>query len=143
MTGVLIGLHVLICIGLIILVLVQRGKGGGLVESFSGIETMFGTKTSAFLTKTTTVLAIGYFLTCLILTLVSVKQSRSLLGNTRTKTPVAKSQPVTPAAGQEAAAAKVEEKTPASALPAAVPAANQAANAEPKKEQQQNAPKTE
>lgn len=74
-------IHVIICIGLIGLVLIQRGRGSGLVESFQGVESMFGTKTSAFLTRTTTVLSILFFITCLTLAILSVKQSRSLMRN--------------------------------------------------------------
>lgn len=77
--AVVIVIHVIVCIGLIILVLVQRGKGGGLVESFSSIETMFGTKTSTFLTRTTTILSVIFFFTCISLALLSIRQSKSLL----------------------------------------------------------------
>ncbi len=59
MTILLIIIHVIACILLIAIVLIQRGRGSGLVESFSGVESMFGTKTSAFLTRTTTILSIG------------------------------------------------------------------------------------
>ena len=45
----LITIHVIVCAGLITLVLIQRGRGGGLVDSFQGVESMFGTKTNAFL----------------------------------------------------------------------------------------------
>jgi protein translocase SecG subunit len=64
---------------LIGLVLIQRGRGSGLVESFSGVESMFGTKTSEFLTRATTILSIAFFITCLVLAVLSVRQSRSLL----------------------------------------------------------------
>ena len=75
----LIIIHVIACIGLIGIVLIQRGRGSGLVESLSGVESVFGTKTSAFLTKTTTVLSIIFFLTCLSLAAFSLKQSKSLM----------------------------------------------------------------
>lgn len=75
----IIVVHVLTCMGLIGIVLIQRGRGGGLVESFSGVESMFGTKTSSFLTRATTVLSISFFITCLSLAAISLKQSRSLM----------------------------------------------------------------
>jgi len=78
---IIIIIHVIICIGLIGLVLIQRGRGSGLVESFSGVESMFGTKTNTFLTRTTTVLSILFFITCLSLAVLSVRQSRSLMRN--------------------------------------------------------------
>jgi len=84
----IIVLHVIICIVLIGLVLIQRGRGGGLVESFSGVESMFGTKTNTFLTRTTTVCSTLFFLTCLSLAVLSVRQSKSLMRNIRPKAAV-------------------------------------------------------
>jgi len=74
-----IAIHVIVCFLLIALVLIQRGRGGGLLESFSGVESMFGTKTNAFLTKMTTILSVVFFITCLGLAVLSVRQSRSLM----------------------------------------------------------------
>jgi len=88
MTFIII-IHVAICFGLIGLVLIQRGRGSGLVESFQGVESMFGTKTNAFLTRSTTILSILFFITCLSLAVLSVRQSRSLLRNVRTQAPQA------------------------------------------------------
>jgi preprotein translocase subunit SecG len=96
----IIAIHVISCILLIGLVLIQRGRGGGLVESFSGVESMFGTKTSAFLTRTTTILSIVFFITCLSLAVLSIRQSKSLMTNikaqeqtsTKTEAPVTSTQ---------------------------------------------------
>lgn len=79
MTTLLIVIHVTACVVLIVLVLIQRGRGAGLVESFAGVESMFGTKTSVFLTRTTTIMSIVFFITCLALAVLSVKQSKSLM----------------------------------------------------------------
>jgi len=79
----LIAVHVIACVILIVLVLIQRGRGAGLVESFAGVESMFGTKTSAFLTRTTTIMSIVFFITCLGLAILSVKQSKSLMPDER------------------------------------------------------------
>jgi preprotein translocase subunit SecG len=87
MTFIII-IHVIICVALIGLVLIQRGRGSGLVESFSGVESMFGTKTNTFLTRTTTILSILFFFTCLSLAVLSVRQSRSLMSNIKTSEPV-------------------------------------------------------
>jgi preprotein translocase subunit SecG len=78
-------IHVIICIALIGLVLIQRGRGSGLVEIFQGVESMFGTKTSAFLTRTTTILSTLFFLTCLSLAVLSVRQNRSLMRDIKTQ----------------------------------------------------------
>lgn len=83
MIGLVIAIHVIACALLIILVLIQRGRGSGLVESFAGVESMFGTKTSSFLTRTTTICAVIFFLTCLTLAILSVRQSKSLLANAK------------------------------------------------------------
>ena len=99
-----IAIHVIVCFLLIALVLIQRGRGGGLLESFSGVESMFGTKTNAFLTRMTTILSIVFFITCLGLAVLSVRQSKSLMPR------------VAPAA------LPVEKSVPA---PAAVPVAPQ------------------
>jgi preprotein translocase subunit SecG len=86
MTTLLIIIHVTACVILITLVLIQRGRGAGLVESFAGVESMFGTKTSAFLTRTTTIMSIVFFITCLSLAVLSVKQSKSLMAGVKRST---------------------------------------------------------
>ena len=83
MTTFLIILHVSACLILITLVLIQRGRGAGLVESFAGVESMFGTKTNSFLTRTTTIMSVVFFLTCLSLAVLSVRQGKSLMTEAR------------------------------------------------------------
>lgn len=73
-------IHVIVCIALIFFILIQSGRGGGLIESFSSAESIFGTNTNKFLTKATSVLAITFFITCLLLAFLSVRQSRSIVG---------------------------------------------------------------
>jgi len=87
MITALVVVHVIACVGLIGIVLIQRGRGSGLVESFAGVESMFGTKTSVFLTRATTVLSIVFFITCLSLAILSVKQSKSLLSEVKIANP--------------------------------------------------------
>ena len=87
MMTVLIIIHVTACLILIGLVLIQRGRGAGLVESFAGVESMFGTKTSDFLTRTTTIMSVIFFITCLALAILSVRQSKSLMLDVRTTKP--------------------------------------------------------
>ena len=68
-------LHVLICIGLIMVVLMQSAKGEGLAGAFGGsgiTGAVFGGRGAAtFLSKATTVLAIAFFLSCLLLSFLS------------------------------------------------------------------------
>ena len=96
MMTLIIIIHVIACVILIALVLIQRGRGAGLVESFAGVESMFGTKTNAFLTRTTTIMSIVFFLTCLSLAILSVKQSKSLMRNLKAqvKTEAAQTAPL-------------------------------------------------
>ena len=70
-------LQVIICIGLIFLVLIQSGKGKGLVDSFSSADSVFGTKTNTFLVKATTVLAIAFFFNCLLLAFLTIQANKS------------------------------------------------------------------
>lgn len=92
MTGLIITIHVIVCALLIVIILIQRGRGGGLAESFSDVESMFGTKTNAFLTRTTTVLSILFFITCLSLAILSVKASRSLMKDIKIEKPAPEQQ---------------------------------------------------
>ncbi len=72
-------IHIIVAVLLVIVILIQRGRGGGLVESFSGVESMFGTKTSQFLTRTTAVLAVIFLFTSISLAFLAARQSRSLI----------------------------------------------------------------
>ena len=81
MFTLVITIHVIVCILLIGIILIQAGRGGGLVETLSGVESMFGTKTSALLTRATAILSTLFFITCVGLALLSVRQSRSLMRN--------------------------------------------------------------
>lgn len=64
---VVILLHVLACIGLIMIVLLQRGKGADLGAAFGGSsQTVFGSQgAGGFLTKMTTVVAVLFMFTSL------------------------------------------------------------------------------
>jgi len=77
----LIILHVIICIVLITIILLQPGEGQGLSDTLGGgfAESILGSRASTFLTKATTVLAILFFVVCLSVTILSVKRSRSLI----------------------------------------------------------------
>ena len=88
MYAFVIVIHMLVCALLITVILIQSGRGGGLVDSFSAAESIFGTKTNTFLVRTTTVLAVLFLITSLSLTFISVKQGKSLMQNISTiKTP--------------------------------------------------------
>jgi len=71
--------------GLIAIILVQRGRSGGLVEALGGVESIFGTKTSAFFVKLTVVLAIMFFVTSVSLAYLSKERGKSLLDRYKDK----------------------------------------------------------
>lgn len=76
MISFLIFLHIVISIALIMTVLLQSSKGEGLAGAFgggSGISgAVFGGRGAAsFLSRSTSVLAIAFFVSCIVLTLLS------------------------------------------------------------------------
>ena len=74
MSVILIVIHVVVCIALIMIVLLQTGKGADMGAAFGGgsSQTLFGsTGASTFLTKATTVAAIVFMLTSLWLAYMS------------------------------------------------------------------------
>jgi preprotein translocase subunit SecG len=77
--GVFIVIHLMICLGLIISVLLQSSKGEGLAGAFGGggmTGTVFGGRGAAtFLAKATTVLAISFFASALVLSFMNPSTS--------------------------------------------------------------------
>ncbi len=80
MTAVILVLHVLVCVCLVFIVLIQQSKGGGLGGGFGGGgggETLFGGRGAApFLKKATAVLATMFMLTSFTLTIISARSGR-------------------------------------------------------------------
>jgi len=72
--GLLIVVHVIISAGLVLVILMQSSKGEGLASAFGGgtlSGAVFGGRGAAtFLSRATTVLAIAFFLSCLMLTVL-------------------------------------------------------------------------
>tara|TARA_B100000579_G_C22527573_1_gene709175 strand:+ start:25 stop:387 length:363 start_codon:yes stop_codon:yes gene_type:complete len=76
MFAVILSIHIIICVFLIVLVLLQRSEGGGLgigqSGSSGGLGDFLSTRsTSNILTKTTSFLAFCFFLTSFSLVLIS------------------------------------------------------------------------
>jgi preprotein translocase subunit SecG len=88
--GLVITIHVIASLMLIAVILLQAGKGGGLTETFGGssTQTIFGTKTSAFLKRATAAAAIIYILTCLTLAVLTSHKGRSLVSSGSVRTPI-------------------------------------------------------
>ena len=74
MSILLVIIHVVVCVALIMIVLLQTGKGADMGAAFGGgsSQTLFGsTGASTFLSKATTAAAIVFMLTSLILAYMS------------------------------------------------------------------------
>ena len=79
MTGLIIFIHVVICVLLIAIILMQPGKAGGLTDSMASAESIFGAKTNVFIIKTTAIFAAIFLVTCLGLAILSSQKSKSLM----------------------------------------------------------------
>ena len=105
-------LHILIASGLILIVLLQSGKGADIGAAFGGgsSQTVFGGRGAAtFLSKATTVLAILFMVMSIALT---------LLASQRGGTTVVPADRPTPASSAPAAPAPSAPAPPAPAAPA-------------------------
>lgn len=79
MTGIFMFFHGLVCVLLVLVILMQSGRGGGLTEGFASAESIFGAKTNAFMVKATTILGTAFLVTCLSLAILSSKKEKSLM----------------------------------------------------------------
>ena len=75
MTVLLMILHILVCLFLIAVVLLQSGKGAEIGAAFGGSsQTLFGSRGAAtFLSKMTTIAAVVFMVTSLLLAIVTSK----------------------------------------------------------------------
>lgn len=110
---VLTVVHVIVCLFLMIVVLLQSGKAADLAGAFGGMgsQTVFGPRGAAtVLTKATTIAAGAFLFTSLSLSILSTRSggtgSKSVLETT--KDPAATSQPGQPAVPAPNAEPKVE-----------------------------------
>jgi preprotein translocase subunit SecG len=85
MTGFLTFLHAIICVLLVVIILMQSGRGGGLTEGFASAESMFGAQTNAFMIKATAIFASLFLVTCLSIAVLSAQKGRSLMSGTASK----------------------------------------------------------
>lgn len=83
----LIVIHVIASLVLIMVILLQSGRGGGLSETFgtSTTSTIFGTNASTFLQRATSACAIIFLMTSLTLAVLSSRRSMSLMEMERIK----------------------------------------------------------
>lgn len=111
--GFVLFLHVFSCVLLVVTILMQAGKGGGLAESFSSAESMFGTQTNSFMVRASTILAAIFLSTSLILAVYGSKGSKSLMTNEKM---IPKTQETKPADAEPEVSIKVETPKPAEDL---------------------------
>ena len=115
MSTLLIIVHVIVCVALIMIVLLQTGKGADMGAAFGGggSQTLFGsTGASTFLSKATTGAAIIFMLTSLALAYMS---------SHRTADSIIKSTPAPieqPAPAAQGGTATQESSAPAQSAPA-------------------------
>jgi preprotein translocase subunit SecG len=87
MITIFIIIHIIVCIALIMIVLLQTGKGADMGAAFGGgsSQTLFGsTGAGSFLGKLTTAAAIIFMLTSLVLAYISSgKRTGSIVEETR------------------------------------------------------------
>ncbi|MEW6673754.1 MAG: preprotein translocase subunit SecG [Thermodesulfobacteriota bacterium] len=113
MSIILVIIHVIVCVALIMIVLLQTGKGADMGAAFGGggSQTLFGsTGASTFLSKLTTVAAVVFMLTSFALAYRSSNRTGTSV-MTETKPPVEQKAPAAPEQGVPA--------TPPTTVPAA------------------------
>ena len=88
---IIIALHVVVCVALILIVLLQRGKGADMGAAFGGSsQTVFGSSgATSFLSKITAAAAIIFMVTSLFLAFLFGKgASSSLMEGVETQAPI-------------------------------------------------------
>ena len=122
MTTFITVIHFLTCALLVLVVLIQSGKGAEISASFSGSsQTVFGSSGGAnFFTRFTSSLAAIFFVTSLLLTVFASQSSRSVFesavpaanpaGGAQAPAPTAPAAPAEKAAAPAAPAAPAEKK---------------------------------
>jgi len=119
--------HVLVCVFLIIVVLLQSGKAADLAGAFGGMgsQTAFGPRGSAtLLSKATTVSAVVFMITSLSLSIMATRNAG--LGATVLEGAPAKSAPKQPRPGQTPITVTPEGGKPVTVPAPAAPPAGQA-----------------
>ena len=99
--GFLLVLTFFVCLLIILLVLLQAGRGGGLVGALTGVatDTLFGAGSRNPLRKMTAVLGAILFIVCLVVGLINMRRAGMLPAAPAPKgTPPPATAPIQPAA---------------------------------------------
>ena len=126
MYAFLLVIHVIVCIVLILVVLLQAGRGGGFSDMLGGgqPQSLFGTQTNAFMVRATEVCAVVFIITSLSLAILSTHRGKSLVANRQLMQEVQSKIPVVPQAPPAAPQAETPPTPAASATPPAPANAN-------------------
>ena len=84
-------IHIIVCLVLILVILVQGGRGQGITGPSFGsgnVQSLFGTRAGDFLTKATSISAICFLFTCIGLNMIEARKSKSLMESSRPKAPI-------------------------------------------------------
>lgn len=132
LTAILNTVTVLICLFMICLILIQRGKGGGLAGAFGGVggSSAFGTKAGDVFTRVTMVVATIWIVLSMLLVVVYNRPRASAYDDGRSAevskeiTPKSKATGKAPTTDTRAAGSGTaipEPSTAGSKIPAAIP----------------------
>ena len=90
--------HVIVCLVLILVVLLQAGRGGGFSDMLGGgqPQSLFGTQTNAFMVRATEVCAVIFIVTSLSLAILSTQRGKSLVADQKLMRDIQASIPTVP-----------------------------------------------
>ena len=108
-------IHVVVCVALVMIVLLQAGKGAEMGAAFGGAsQTLFGsTGAMGFLTKLTTIAAIIFMMTSLLLAFSSTREASSVVR----ERPAQKAAPAEPGPPPVLPQAPVQPQAPVAPAP--------------------------
>jgi len=134
--ALVIGIHVIVCLVLIFVVLLQAGRGGGFSDMLGGgqPQSLFGTQTNQFLIRATEVCAVLFIVTSLAFGIMTTHRSKSLVERSRAMDFLKKQVATGQTGGDKAAQAATQAAstmTETAKEVASVPATTAAANTAP------------
>lgn len=120
MTILIVSVHIIVCLGLILIVLLQTGKGASMGAAFGGSsQTIFGSSgATTFLGKLTTGVAVVFMITSLLLAFLTGPRQKSSVMDAA-PAPVQAPAKTTPAPAPSAATPAAPAAPTAPAAPAA------------------------